>query len=82
MAMVAEMVKPPIGAKVRVFYSAHTYTGEVVGHGPKYTKVKFKLKNGKVLERMAGVFPVEASQYHQQPNSLFATYNPDSFGNS
>ena len=48
----------PIGTRVRVHFYGHDYRGEIVGHGRKYPKVRFTLKNKRTLERAAFVVPL------------------------
>lgn len=61
--MQPNLVIPPVGAKVRCWFLANTYTGVVVRHNRNgHPVIRFALKNGKIKEGRASVYDANAQQ--------------------
>lgn len=48
-------IQPDIGIKVTAYYFGNQYAARVVGHGRKYPRIMFTLKNGRVVKNYATI---------------------------
>lgn len=57
MVQPAETLRPPVGTPVYCYFLGNRYAGKVVGYGRAAPRVRFQLKNGRVIEGPATVLP-------------------------
>ncbi len=55
--MQIETLMPPVGTAVRCWFGPYVYQGVVTKHGKVAPHVRFKLKNGRVVEGRATIRP-------------------------
>jgi hypothetical protein len=48
---------PPIGTEVQAFFGSHKYRAIVSKHGKVAPHIRFKLKNGRIVEGRATILP-------------------------
>jgi hypothetical protein len=77
--MIAEsdVICPPIGTVVQVWFYANSYRATIVKHGKKHPVVRFKLKNGRVIEGAATVLKHGADHPAKHHGYLCHMYRPD-----
>lgn len=55
--MPAETLMTPIGTEVQAWFGSHKYRAFVFKHGRVAPHIRFKLKNGRVIEGRATILP-------------------------
>jgi hypothetical protein len=75
-----QTLMPPIGTSVQCWFGSHTYRGVVSKNGKVAPHVRFKLKNGRVIEGRATILPHGAATGVAYRGYLAQMYHPTSYG--